>query len=196
MDFPYGEWLIFFLALAAWAEKRASRRIFLILLIAWLIGKCVEVVFPWTMPWHWHFARMMVMLVFWGWAWQRAERRILPLLFTSLVLSLETLFLVNEPGLIPYDAWFFAVGLVFVAGLTASSYWGTAAAFTGSILLNQAFRRFTYEGIVRRADFPDPFIWNFGVGLFTVWAGLRLGWLYYLERERKKQIFSEEQELL
>jgi len=210
LDFPYGEWVIFFLALATWAEKRASRRFFLMLMIVWLIGKCIEVVFPSTMPWHWHFARLLVMLAFWGWAWQRSERRILPLLFTSLVLSLETLFLVNQPGVIPYEAWVFTVVLVFVAWLTAHSYWGTAATFTGSILLNQLFMRFTYEGIVRRADFPDPFIWNFGVGLFTVWAGLRLAWLYYTEKERETQIVehllpanggkasepSEEQELL
>lgn len=185
MVFPYGEWVIFFLALATWTEKRASRRFFLMLLIAWLIGKCVEIVFPSTMPWHWHYARLLVMLAFWGWAWQRSERRIVPLLLTSFVLSLETLFLVNEPGVIPYEAWIFTVVLVFVARLTANSYWGMAATFTGSILLNQAFRRFTYEGIVRRADFPEPFIWNFGVGLFTVWAGLSLGWHYYSVRERE-----------
>ena len=185
MIFPYGEWVIFFLAFASWAEKRTSRRFFLMLLVAWLIGKCVEMVYPSTMPWNWHFARLVVMLIFWGWAWQRAERRIIPLIFTSIVLSIETLFLVNEPGVIPYEALVFTVVLFLVALLTANSYWGTAAAFTGSILLNQAFMRFTYEGIVRRADFPDPFIWNFGVGLFTVWAGLRLGWQYYSERERK-----------
>ncbi len=188
MGFPYGDWVIFFLALVTWAEKRASRRFFLILVIAWLIGKSLEVVFPSTMPWNWHYARLMVMLVFGGWAWRQAERRILPLLLTSLFLGLETLFLVNEPGVIPYEPWFFAVVLVFVAVLTAKSYWGTAATFTGSLLLNQVFMRFTYEGIVRRADFPDPFIWNFGVGLFTIWAGLRFGWLYYFNRDTESQI--------
>ncbi|TGE37702.1 hypothetical protein E4K67_13355 [Desulfosporosinus fructosivorans] len=188
MGFPYGDWAIFFLALATYAEKRASRRLFLMLMIAWLIGKCVEVVFPSTLPWNWHYARLMVMLFFGGWAWQRAERRILPILLTSFVLGLETLFLVNEPGVIPYESWIFAVVLVFVARLTAKSYWGTAASFTGSILLNQVFMRFTYEGIVRRADFPDPFIWNFGVGLFLLWAGFRLGWLYYYNRDSERQI--------
>ena len=188
MDFPYGEWVIFFLALATWAEKRASRRFFLLLLIAWLIGKWGEVVFPSTMPWHWHYARLVVMLVFWGWALKRIERRVLPLLITSFVLSVETLFLVNEPGVIPHESWIFAIVLVFVARLTTNSYWGTAATFTGSLLLNQIFVRFTYEGIVSRADFPDPFIWNFGVGLFTIWAGLRLGWLYYFKRESKTRI--------
>lgn len=197
MDFPYGEWLIFFLALATWAEKRASRRFFLMLLIAWLIGKCGEVVFPSTMPWHWHFARLVVMLVFWGWAWQRAERRILPLLFTSFVLSIETLLLVNEPGVIPYGSWLLTIVLILVAWLTGKSYWGTAAAFTGSILLNQALVRFTYEGIVRYADFPDAFVWNFGVGFFAIWAGLRLIVEHLLPANGVKAYEpSEEQELL
>lgn len=198
MELPYGEWLIFILALATWAEKKASRQFFLMLLIAWLVGKCVEVVFPSTLPWHWHFARLVVMLTFWGWAWQRAERRILPLLITSFVFSLETLFHVNLPGVILYESWVFTIVLVLVARLTAISYWGTAAAFTGSILLNQVFMRFTYDGILRRADFPDPFIWNFGVGLFTAWAGLCLGWLYYTERANRVKAYEtiEEQELL
>ena len=186
MIFPYGEWVILFLALATWVEKRASRRFFLILTIAWLIGKGIEVVWPSTMPWHWHFARLTVMLVFWVGALQRSKRRILPFLLTSLIISLETLFLVNDPGVIPYGDWFFTVGLVLAAWLTTKCYWGTAAAFTGSILLNQALVRFTNEGIVRHADFPDVFVWNFGVGIFTVWAGLRLGWQYYMERELPK----------
>jgi len=196
LEFPYGEWIILFLALATWAEKRDSRRLFLMLLMAWLIGMCIEVVFPSTMPWHWHFARLVVMLAFWRWAWKRAEQRILPLLFTSFVLSSETLFIVNQPGVIPYEAWIFTVVLILVARLTAHSFWGTAATFTGSILLNQVFTRFTYEGIMSRANFPDPFIWNFGVGFFTVWAGLRLGALYYTKRQKetnKDYDSSEEQ---
>jgi len=190
LDLPYGEWIIFSLAVFTYVQARASRRLFQILLIAWLIGKCIEVFFPWTTPWHWHFARLMVMLAFWGWAWQRDKRRILPLLYTSFILSLETLFLVNQPGVIPYEAWLFTVVLFLVAWLTAQSFWGVAAAFTGSILLNQVFTRFTYEGIMRSADFPDPFIWNVGIGLLTAWAGLRLAWLNYKGYQR-----TEEQEL-
>lgn len=186
MIFPYGEWIILFLTLATWVEKRASQRFFLMLTIAWLIGKGIEVVFPSTMPWHWHFARLAVMLVFWVGALQCAKRRILPFLLTSFIISMETLFIVNDPGVIPYGAWLFTAGLILIAWLTTKCYWGTAAAFTGSILLNQALVRFTNEGIVRHADFPDAFVWNFGVGIFTVWAGLRLGWQYYVERELKK----------
>ena len=73
--------------------------------------------------------------------------------------------------------------LFLVAWLTAKSFWATAVACVVGVLLNQALVRFTYEGIVRYADLPDPFMWNFGVGVFAVWAGLRLGWQYYTERE-------------
>ena len=186
MIFPYGEWAILGLALATWVEKRPSRRFFLGLTITWLIGKGLEVVLPSTMPWHWHFARLAVMLVFWIWALQRSERWISPFLVTSFILSMETLFLVNDPGIIPCGSWLFTVVLVLVAWLSAKSYWGTAAAFTGSILLNQALVRFTNEGIVRHADFPDAFVWNFGVGIFVVGAALRLGWQYYIKRDMPK----------
>lgn len=192
MDYPYGEWIIFFLALATWAEKRTSRHFFLVMMIAWLIGKCVEVVFPSTLPWNWHFARLAVLLAFWVWAWQRDGRRILPLLFTSLVLSLETLLIVNEPGVIPYGLWVFTLGIILVAWLTGKSYWGTAAAFSGSILVNQALVRFTHEGIVRYADFPDAFVWNFGVAFFAIWAGFLVGFQYYTERKGKAQIVEHQ----
>jgi len=183
MIFPYGEWVLLFLTLLAWTEKRASRRFFLMLTVAWLIGKAVEIVFTVTMPWHWHFARLAVMLVFWVWALQRAKNRFLPLFFTSLIVGVETLFIVNEPGVFPYVSWLFAVVLILVAWLSTKSYWGTAAALTGSALLNLAFVRFTYDGIIRYVDLPNEFVWNLGVGLFTVWSGLGLGWKFYTERK-------------
>jgi hypothetical protein len=160
--------------LLTWAEGRSSQRFFLLLGIAWLTGKIAELTFPSPLLWHWHFARLMVMLAAEGWALRRAERWVFPLITTSLVFSVETLFQVNEPGVFPYGAWFFSIALVIVALLTAKTYWGTLAAFVGSVLLNQALVRFLYEGIVSHADFPDPFIWNFGVAFFAVWTGLRL----------------------
>ena len=188
MVFPYGEWIIFFLALVTWAEKRVSQRLFLSLTVVWMIGKCLEGFVLTAMPWHWHFARLAVMLFFWRWAWQRAERQIMPLLLTSLTLSMETLFIVNEPGVLPYEPWLFTIVVVLISWLSAKSYWGTAAAFVGSIILNQALVRFTYDGIVRYADLPDPFVWNFGVGFLAIWAGLRLGWRYYSDRERQEPV--------
>lgn len=187
MIFPYGEWVILFLTLLACAEKRATRRFFLTLTIAWLIGKTVEIILAVTMPWHWNFARLAVMLVFWIWALQRAKQRFLPLLFTGLIVGVETLFIVNEPGVFPYVSWAFAIALVLVAWLSTKSYWGTAAALTGSALLNQAFVRFTYDGIIRYVDLPDEFVWNLGVGLFSAWAGLGLGLRVYTTREPQKR---------
>lgn len=194
MLFPYGEWIILFLVVVTWTEKRASRRFFLMLTIAWLVGKCLEEFFPSATPWHWHFAHLAVMLVFWRWAWQHSKQRFLPLFLSSVTLSMETLFLVNEPGVFPYESELLMIVLILISWLTAKSYWGTAAAFVGSVLLNQALVRFTYEGIVRHADLPDSFVWNFGVSLFAVWAGLRLGWIYYTERVKAYE-HSEEREL-
>ena len=188
MFFPNGEWVIFFLTLVTWAEKRTSRRLFLMLTVVWIIGECLEGFVPTTTPWHWNFARLAVMLFFWRWAWQRAERRVLPLLLTSFTLSMETLFIVNEPGVLPYEPWLFTIVLILIGWQTAKSYWGTAAAFVGSIILNQALVRFSYEGIVRYADLPDPFVWNFGVGFLAIWAGVRLGWRYFSEIERKEPV--------
>ncbi len=197
MGFPFGELLIFFLALVTWTEKRASRKFFYLLLLAWLIGKCGELVFPVIIPWHWHFARLAAMLFFAGWAWQRAERRMLPLLFTSFFFCLETLFLVNEPGIIPHESWLFVLIPFLVAWLTARSYWGTAAAFTGGVLLNQIFKWFTYEGIIRSADFPEPIVWHLTVILFAFWGGLRLVRLKHAGRVTAQAYEpSEEQELV
>lgn len=156
--------------------------------IAWIIGKMLEMVFPFPVLWHWHFARLAVILVVEIWALRRAKCWIFPLVVTSLVLSIETLFQVNEPGVFPYTAWLFTMALILVAWFTAKSYWGTLAAFGGSVLLNQALVRFTYEGIVRHADLPDPFIWNFGVSFFAIWAGLRFGWHTYAAKALKRPI--------
>ena len=186
MLFPYGEWVILFLTLETRVEKRASRHFFLSLTMAWIIGKSLEFIVPASMPWNWHFARLMVILVFWVWALQRTERWILPLIVTSLVVCLETLFQVNEPGVLPYGTGIFSLILVIVAWLSAKSFWGTAAALAGSLLINQAFVRFTYDGIVRHADLPDEFVWNFGVWFFVLWAGLSLGWQSHLERKLEK----------
>lgn len=183
MIFPYGEWVLLFLTLLTWTEKRDSRRFFLILTIAWLLGKGAEIGLAVTVPWHWNLARLAVMMVFWVWALQRTKRRFIPLFFTTIIVGAETLFVVNEPGVFPYVSWLFAVVLISVAWLTTKSYWGTAAALTGSALLNLAFVRFTYDGIIRYVDLPSEFVWNLGVGLFTVWSGLGLVRQFFTERK-------------
>ncbi|AET66827.1 hypothetical protein Desor_1160 [Desulfosporosinus orientis DSM 765] len=184
MVFPYGEWVIISLTLLTWSEKQASRRFFLMLTAAWLVGKGLEILMGTALPWNWHFARLSVMLVFWVWALKRAEHRVFPFLLTSLIFSAETLFLVNEPGVFPYGSWFFALGKLLAAWLSARTYWGTAAALTGSALFNQLFLRFTYDGIISYMDLPNDFTWNVGIGLLSLWAGLSLGWSLYCERKR------------
>lgn len=186
MFFPPAEWVIFFLTLVLWAERHAARGLFLLMTIVWIIGDYLENFAPSPLTWHWHFARLAVMLVFWYWAWQRSERRIIPLFLASLTLCIETLFLVNEPGVFPFEQWLFTLVLIIVCWLTAKSYWGTAAAFVGSLLINQAFVRFAFDGIVKYVDLPEGFIWNFGVGFLTLAAGLRMGWQFYAQRERLK----------
>ncbi|AFQ43144.1 hypothetical protein [Desulfosporosinus meridiei] len=186
MPFPFGEWVILFLTLIAWAEKRTTRCFFSLLTIAWLLGKWAETYLLVNMPWRWQLSRLAVMMVFWVWAFRRAERRFLPLFFASLVAFVQTLFFVNEPGVFPFGEWFFAIAMVLVAWLSAKSFWGTAAALTGGSLLNQVFVRFTYDGIMRFANLPDDFTWNLGVGLFSTWTALAYGWRLNAEKKAKR----------
>lgn len=143
-------------------------------------------ILPPPVIWHWHFARLLVMLVVEIWALRRTEHWIFPLITTSVLFSLETLFQVNEPGAFSYGNWIFSLALFLVAWLTAKSFWGTLAAFLGSILLNQALVCFAYEGIVSYMDLPDSFLWNFGVALFVSWAGLSLVWKTFADKARQK----------
>ncbi|MDQ7096838.1 hypothetical protein REC12_24905 [Desulfosporosinus sp. PR] len=171
MNFPYGEWILMFVTLVTWIEKQASRWFFLKLSMIWLVGKCLEGMIPLSSSvWHWHYARLAVLLYVFGCAWKQAQRRVWPLLLTSFVLSMETLFLVNDPGVIPYSSWLFALALVTIAWLSAKSYWGTVLALTGSVLWGQGLERFVYEGIFRHVDLPDGFIWNFGVLVLMGWG--------------------------
>ncbi|AFM40810.1 hypothetical protein Desaci_1823 [Desulfosporosinus acidiphilus SJ4] len=190
MNFPYGEWIIFFITLVTFIEKRISRWFFLKLAKVWLLGKLFEVVLASESVWHYHYARMAVMLFVGGYAWKRTRRKFWPLILTSFALGVEILFQVNDPGVLPFSSLIFALALASVAWLTAKSYWGTALALIGSVLLNQGFERVVYEGILRHVDLPDPFIWNFGVIFLTVWAGLRLGWRTYYQEAKALPVFD------
>ncbi|KLU66705.1 hypothetical protein DEAC_c13720 [Desulfosporosinus acididurans] len=175
MNFPYGEWILLGITLVTFVEKQRSRWFFLKLLAIWLGGKVFELILGSSSVWHYHYARLAVILFVGGYAWKRARRRVWPLVSTSFVISIETLFLVNDPGVLPFSSWLFALALVSVAWLTAKTYWGTVLALVGSVLWDQGLERFVYEGILRHVDLPDPFIWNFGTLFLTVWAGLLLG---------------------
>ena len=174
MDFPYGEWIILFITMAAWLEKHASRRFFMRLSLLWGLGKSLEMLQAPTGVWHWHYARLAVMLYLAVYAWQRAEKKIWPLTLTCAALIFETLFLVNDPGVLPHAPWLFAAALAVLAWSAAKSYWGTMLAMVGSVLLDQGVERFVYDGVLRPVDLPDNFIWNFGVFFFISWGLLRL----------------------
>ncbi len=173
MAFPYGELIIFLLALVTWAQRHPTHRFYLLLSLAWLIGRIIDSLIIGAVPWHLNYARLAVMLVFWWYAWNKAERHFSALLLTLLSLVLIDLFLVNEPGILLYDQWIFA-GLCFAtAWLAAGSYWGMAAAVVGGILLNQGLILYVFGGIVSYVDLPDAFLWNFGVVSLTLLGVIR-----------------------
>jgi hypothetical protein len=168
LEFPYGEGIIFLLTLITWAQRHFLTRLYSMLSLAWLTGRFVDSLIIGEVSWHVNYARMAVILVFWLWAWRKAEGCVLAFIVTLLSLVLLDLFLVNEPGILLYDKWISA-GLCFlVAWLAAGSYWGMAAAATGSVLINQGLIMFFFGGIVSHVNLPDAFIWNFGVGVLTL----------------------------
>ena len=165
MVFPVGEAAIFTAAILTWAEGHKAYRLFFSLIFAWLAGKGLEGIAGIFMPWHWVFARLAVMLTFLVWSWRRARSRRLLMPFCLVLISLVIvdLFTVNEPGVLAYEQWVFNGFVLLLAILTGGSFWGTAAAVTAAMLVNQILVPFFYTGIIRHADLPDPFTWNFWV---------------------------------
>lgn len=174
--FPFGEVIILLMIIVPWPEKGPNRTLLFSLLVAWIVGKCLEGLFPTPAPWDWHFSRLITMIVFFVIAWRRSKRRFMPLIVASFSFSIETLFLLNQPGVFLYDTWIATFTLFIICWLIARSFWGSALAFTGSILINQLFIRYTYEGIMKQVDLPASSVWNLGVILFAVWACLGLVW--------------------
>lgn len=173
MEFSYGEGIIFLLTLVTWAQKHPSARLYLLLSLAWLIGRNVDFLIIGELSWHINYARIAVILVFWLWAWRKADGYISALILTLSSLLLLDLFLVNEPGILIHENWIFA-GLSFaVAWLTTGSYWGMAAAAAGSVLINQGLIIFFFGGIVSHESIPDAFIWNIGVAALTLLGVIR-----------------------
>lgn len=172
---PYGEWIIFSLAFGFWAEKIPGKRMLISLAGAWMGGRVLELLFAPYYPWNWHYARLAVILVCWLWAWHQAKRRVLPLVLVMLALISQDLFLVNEPGIFLADKWLFAGVIVLAAFISAHEYWEVAAAISGGLLINQLLSVFFLDGIVKFADLPDDFTWNFWVA-FLAMGGLVRGW--------------------
>lgn len=173
MEFPYGEGIILVLTLVTWAQKHPSARLYLLLSLAWLIGRIVDSLIIGEVAWHINYARMAVILVFWLWAWRKAKGCVSALILTLLSLVLLDLFLVNEPGILLYEKWVFVGLSLAVSWLTAASYWGMAAAAAGSVLINQGLIMFFFGGIVSHMNLPDTFIWNLGVAALTLLGFIR-----------------------
>lgn len=182
MLFPYGEWSVLALGLVAWAEKLPVRRLVYLLGAAWFVGKTVEVFFPAVSPWHWHYGRIAVILVFWFFAWHKAKWQVLPLMLTLTGLFTVDLFLLNKPGIIPYEEWLLPLLLLLIAGFSSLSFWGMAAAFSGAILINQGMVIFFYGGITTHAELPEPFLWHFGTVALVLAGIMRAAWQKYAVR--------------
>lgn len=170
MVIPYGEWILFILTLAAWAEKNPLRRLLFSLSLAWITGKIIEGMVGQGWTWHLEFSRFAVIIVFFIWAWRRSSPNLLSFVVPSVILMVEELLLTNEPGIVPTENWFFAGALFLTAWLTSQSYWGMAASVTGSLLISQFFNFFAFGGLIRHKDLPDPFLWHIGVAGLAVFA--------------------------
>ncbi|MDD2234004.1 MAG: hypothetical protein PHZ11_04205 [Desulfitobacteriaceae bacterium] len=173
MQFPYGEGVIFLLTMITWAQRHPSARLFILLSLAWLIGRIVDSLIIGEVVWQINYARLAVILVFWFWARRKAEGCVLAFSLSLLSLVLMDLFLVNEPGILLFEKWISA-GLCFVvARLAAATYWEMAAAVAGSMLINQGLIMFFFGGIVSYVAIPDGFLWNFGVLALTLQGLIR-----------------------
>lgn len=181
MTFPYGEWILFILIMVSWAEKHPAYRLFRSLGLAWLAGKVLEGYFDLFVPWHWEFARLAVMVVFWRWTWVRAQKRLFPFLLLSFGLLAEDLFMVNEPGILSHEQWIFNSLLLCLAWFATRTFWELAAAATGALLVNQGLIPFFYSGLISHADLPDPFSWHFWISAFSI-----MGIFGYLKKRIKK----------
>jgi hypothetical protein len=189
MVFPLGEWLLFSLGIMSYMEWHFLHleRHLKILPLAWIFGWIVENIFLQHGLWHWHFSRLFVILCFLGIAWMRTpNRKLLPIFLVGFTLLGVDLFLVNEPGIFPYDQWVFASLLMCIAYFSARNLWEMALGIAGGMLLNLGFSVFLFGGIVRHFDLPDPFLWHFGIAALTGIAGLT----QILSRVRTKQTIT------
>lgn len=177
--FPLGDWILLFCALLSWAEKHSSRRIFYSLLVAWLVGKILEGTLGWrgVGTWDWHYAHLLVIVVFWWWGWRKSGFgsglgfRILPVFITILGVASVELFILNKPGLVPFEEWLPALSILLITVFLSSSFWEMVMVSTTGVLLNQGLTVFLYNGMIKHGDLPDPWTWNLGV-LFFTGAGL------------------------
>ena len=194
--FPLGDWILLFICLLAWAEKHASRRICYSLLAAWLAGTVIEGKFGWQGTWYWHYAHLLVILVFWWWGWRRARSKVLPVLIAILGISSIELFILNKPGLVPFEEWLPTLAILSMSVFLSSSFWEMVVISTSSVLINQGLFIFFYGGLLRHADLPDPRMWNLGVLFFAGVVLYREVRVWFVKRGNSRQKLVENTKLV
>jgi hypothetical protein len=188
LNYPLGEYLIFLIGLYALVlgSDPNARLFWGGIWIAWLTGFLLESLFPWEGAYHWDFSRVLILIFFTVSAWKHSPRRkILPALITAFALIAQNLFVVNEPGIIKGDQWFFGGIVLLTAVITTQEFWGMGFALTGGILLDLGISAFLFQGIVKHYDLPDPFFWNLSVIALAIFANLRLLW------KRRNDVLTE-----
>lgn len=171
--FPWGDWILLFGCLLSWSEKHRSRFIYYTLFGAWLLGKITSLTLEasgigiWDWYWDWHWEHLLPILVFAVWGWRRVGLRKFSVFISLLGVGSVELFILNKPGLAPFEPWLPVLALVVVTVFLSSSFWEMAVVSSCTVLLNQGLLIFLYGGIVRHLEFPDPLMWHLGVLFFT-----------------------------
>ncbi|AFM01133.1 hypothetical protein [Desulfitobacterium sp. PCE1] len=186
MVFPLGEWLLLSIGFLAWAEWPLFRidRSLRIIPLVWVLGWIVEYSFTFFPPWDWHFPRIFVLVALTLVAWKKTEERKYPgILLASFCIVAQDLFVLNEPGILAYDQWLFAIIFVSVAFFITRDLWSMIAALCGGMLLSIVFTIFLFDGVVRYYTIPNAFLWHFSIGACMIIAVLRKAREYYQARK-------------
>lgn len=197
MIFPIGEYLVFSMGLLAVFEKlpNPSKRVWICLSGAWLVGRLLEMVFPWssTRIYHYHFGQILVLVTLAAMAWQYTPgRKILPAVTTSFALVGQNLLILNEPAMFLGEQWFFGGIVLLVSFLSTIDFWGMALALSGGILLDLGISVLLFQGVVRYYELPDPFYWHLSIAFLTsISLGKSLSSLW---RQRSAEKMNESEE--
>ena len=187
MIFPIGEWLLFSIGILAWLDEAIPKSL-RILPLSWLGGWIFEYFFSFSSTWNWFFPRIFVLLIIGEIAWRNlSERRIIPMFLAGGILVIQDLFLLNEPGIFPYDQWFFAFLFVLIAYLSSTNLWGMVLGITGGLMWSSFATMFLFNGVVNYYEFPNNFLWHYS---FAVVGGLSL--LKFILGTLRESIADEE----
>ncbi|WP_434511948.1 hypothetical protein [Desulfitobacterium sp. AusDCA] len=172
MIFPLGEYLVFSMGLLAVFNKLSNRskHVWMSVSGAWLIGRLLEIAFPWssTRIYHYHFAQILALAALAATAWQYTSgRKILPAVMTSFVLVGQNLLVLNEPAMFLGEQWFFGGIVLLISFLSTADFWGIALALAGGILLDLGMSVLLFQGVVRYYELPDPFYWQLSIAFLT-----------------------------